>query len=45
MRQLWVKIYRWAGLAMAGFLIVVGLREQRRLSAGDFFHRLDLNGV
>lgn len=24
-RQLWVKIHRWAGLAMAGFLIIVGL--------------------
>jgi uncharacterized iron-regulated membrane protein len=25
MRQLWVKIHRWAGLAMAGFLVIVGL--------------------
>lgn len=24
-RQLWVTIHRWAGLAMAGFLIIVGL--------------------
>ncbi len=24
-RQLWVKIHRWAGLAMAGFLVIVGL--------------------
>lgn len=24
-RTLWVKIHRWAGLAMAGFLIIVGL--------------------
>ncbi|MFZ3013608.1 MAG: PepSY-associated TM helix domain-containing protein, partial [Nitrospira sp.] len=25
MRQLWVKIHRWAGLAMAGVLVIVGL--------------------
>jgi uncharacterized iron-regulated membrane protein len=24
-RTLWVKIHRWAGLAMAGFLVIVGL--------------------
>lgn len=24
-RQLWVKLHRWAGLAMAGFLVIVGL--------------------
>lgn len=24
-RQLWVKVHRWVGLAMAGFLVIVGL--------------------
>lgn len=24
-RGLWVTLYRWAGLAIAGFLIIVGL--------------------
>lgn len=43
-RTLWVKIHRWAGLAMAGFLIVVGLTGSVLVFDGELHRRLDPDG-
>lgn len=41
LRQLWAKIHRWAGLAMAGFLAIVGLTGSSLVFDGELHRRLD----
>lgn len=44
-RRLWVTIHRWAGLAMAGFLIVVGLTWSSPLFDDELLRWLESGGV
>jgi uncharacterized iron-regulated membrane protein len=44
MRQLWITTHRWIGLAMTGFLIVVGLTGSVLVFDGELHRRLDPDG-